>query len=105
MPNWLPPVLNRVANLAHRRRVQFTLKATRERNALGLGIAEACGILAGMTVEDSAGRIVSRVTGEWMYVFKPLVADSPIYVNVVLRRDCIVVSFHEDEGHERQEDG
>jgi hypothetical protein len=61
-------------------------------------------VVAGLTAADSAGRLASERTGEWMYVFKPLVGGQVIYVKIVLRRDCVVVSFHEDEGAGHEED-
>jgi hypothetical protein len=33
-----------------------------------------------------------------MYVFKPSVAGVLVYLKLVLRAECVVVSFHEDEG-------
>jgi hypothetical protein len=33
-----------------------------------------------------------------MYVFKPAVAGTVVYLKLVLRAECVVVSFHEDEG-------
>ena len=33
-----------------------------------------------------------------MYVFKPHVATIDLYIKVILRDECLVVSFHEDEG-------
>lgn len=30
-----------------------------------------------------------------MYVFKPMTLSGRLYVKVVLRNDCVVVSFHE----------
>ena len=43
-----------------------------------------------------------RETGEWMYLFTPRVAGSVLYVKVILRADCVVISFREgeDEDHE-----
>jgi hypothetical protein len=41
-----------------------------------------------------------------MYLFKPTLAVARVYVKVILRGDCIVVSFHEDEegeGHEEED--
>jgi hypothetical protein len=38
----------------------------------------------------------SRKTGEWMYIFKAALDDKPLYVKILLRADCIVISFHED---------
>ncbi len=39
-----------------------------------------------------------------MYLFKPVLAASRLYVKVILRSDCIVVSFHEDEGEGHEEE-
>ncbi len=40
-----------------------------------------------------------------MYLFKPELAGVILYVKVIVRGECIVVSFHEDEGesHEDQD--
>jgi hypothetical protein len=107
MPRWLPRILTRIRDLAAARRVLFTLKARRELAVLDVGLDEedACDVLSGLTAEDSAGRIESAATGEWLYLFKPSLAGVLLYVKVILRNDCIVVSFHEDEhgGHEEQD--
>jgi len=47
---------------------------------------------------------IRETTGEWMYVFKPVVGGQNIYVKPLLRQDCLVVSFHEDEGGGHEED-
>ena len=105
MPGWLPKVLTRVRELAVARRVRFTLKARREVALLaGLDEEDACDALAKLTAEDSAGRLMSEGTGEWMYLFKPTLAASRLYVKVILRSDCIVISFHEDEGEGHEEE-
>lgn len=100
MPRWLPKVLTRIRELSASRRVLFTLKARRELASMELGLNEedACEVLANLTPEDSVGRLASKATGECMYVFKPQLAGTVVYVKVILRNDCIVVSFHEDEG-------
>ena len=100
MPRWLPRVLRRIRGLAAALQVLFTLKARRELAALELGLDEedACDLLAELAAEDTAGRLASAATGEWMYVFKPALAGVVLYVKLILRKDCIVVSFHEDEG-------
>ena len=54
-------------------------------------------MLTKLTVEDSAGRVASAATGEWMYLFKPQVSETILYVKLILRNKCVVVSFHEDE--------
>ncbi len=99
MPHWLSKVLTRIRALAATRNVLFTLKALRELAGLDLGLDEedACEVLAELTAEDSAGRVASATTGEWMYLFKPQVSETILYVRVILRNICVVVSFHEDE--------
>ena len=100
MPRWLSKVLVRIRALAAARNVRFTLKALRELAGLELGLGEedACEVLSELTAGDSAGRVASAATGEWMYLFKPQVSETILYIKVILRNDCVVVSFHEDEG-------
>ena len=38
----------------------------------------------------------SAISGEWMYVFKPTVTGTRLYVKLILRGDCIIISFHEE---------
>jgi len=106
MERWLPKVLTRVRELAAARQVVFTLKARRELASLDIGLDEedACDVLARLAVEDSAGRLESAWTGEWMYLFKPQLAGVVLYLKLILRNDCLVVSFHEDEGAGHEED-
>jgi hypothetical protein len=100
MPRWLPKVLRRIRELAVARKVLFTLKARRELASLELGLDEedACDILASLTGRDSAGRLESAATSEWLYLFKPQLAGAVYYVKVILRSNCVVVSFHQDGG-------
>jgi len=102
MPGWLPTVLNSIHEFAAKREVRFTLKALREVAALGLGLdpIDACDILEHLGSADSAGRVRSASTGEWLYVFTPRVASTVLYVKLLLRSGCLIVSFHEDEGNE-----
>jgi hypothetical protein len=99
VPRWLVQLLGRIHRLAARGQVRFTLKAIRELAALGTGldVRDACDILARLTTDEFAGCIESELTGEWMYVFKPAVADTLVYLKVVVRTACVVVSFHEDQ--------
>lgn len=46
---------------------------------------------------DCSGRLRSSITNEWLYVFKPKVAATVLYLKVAIRQNCIVVSLHEDE--------
>ena len=106
MPGWLLKPLKRIRELATARNVLFTLKALRELAALepGLDEQDACHVLANLTAEDSAGRLKSATTGEWMYVFKPRLSGTVLYVKVILRGNCVLISFHEDEGDSHEED-
>lgn len=97
MPRWPPRVLTRIRALASRGFVRLTYKADREAVALGLAVEDVREVVEGLSPTDSAGRLASKVTGEWMYVFKPSVEGRTIYVKIVLREDCVIVSFHEDE--------
>ena len=101
MPRWLPRVLKKIRALAAARRIQFTEKARSELAQLDLGLdqSDACDVLANLGPSDCAGRTISQSTGEWMYVFKPEVAGTVVYVKAILRaRECRVISFHEQGG-------
>jgi len=63
-----------------------------------LDLQDACDALVALTEDDFADRFESEHTGEWMYVFKPSVAGMFVYLKLVVRTECVVVSFHEDEG-------
>lgn len=105
MPRWLPQLLRRIHELAGRGRVRLTLKAQRELASLGAGLdlQDACDVLAALTVDDFFQRFESVHTSEWMYVFKPSVAGTLVYLKLVLRAECVVVSFQEDEGEADEE--
>ena len=70
---------------------------------MGLDEEDACDVLANLTRSDMVGRLASEKTGKWMYVFKPFVAGVVVYVKVVVRVDCVVVSFHEEEENDEDE--
>ena len=91
-------ILARVRKHVLRGEVRFTLKALAELSSLGFGLDEqdAFEILCALTRKQFATRLRSGVTGEWMYVFKPQIMGSSVYLKLVLRDECIVVSFHED---------
>lgn len=99
MSRWVSRALARVRALAAQRKVRFTHKALRELAALDLGLDEddACRVLAGLTAREAVRRLVSSGTGEWMYVFRSRIAGVPVYLKLVVREECVVVSFHEEE--------
>ncbi len=74
--------------------------------ALGMGLDEedACDVLASLVPSDLIERLVSKKTGEWMYVFTPSVGGVVVDVKVVLRADCVVISFHEEKDHSHEDD-
>jgi MqsR (Motility quorum-sensing regulator) toxin of toxin-antitoxin system len=98
-------ILERIRKFAAEREIRFTLKARRELASLELCLDEddACEVLANLNAKDSAGRLKSAATGEWMYVFKPQVAQTILYVKVIVRKACIVISFHEEENNGNEE--
>ena len=102
---WATSVLRQIRSFAAQRKVRFTLKAFQELGRLGMGLdeADAFNVLANLTRSDLVGRLVSEKTGEWMYVLKPSVAGVVVYVKVVVRADCVVISFHEEEESDEDE--
>jgi len=97
MARWLAKVLSRVHDLAATGRVRLTYKAAREVAALALSPEDVLDVLLALTGDDSVGRTASAASGEWLYIFKPDISGQTVYVKLILRLDCIVVSFHEDE--------
>jgi len=104
MSRWLPSILKRIRRLAAAGKVRFTLKALRELASLELGLDEedGCAILVGLKSSDSAGRLRSEGTGEWLDVFMPRVAGETLYAKLLVRADCVVVSFHEQVDDEEE---
>jgi hypothetical protein len=96
---WLPAVLSRIHELAAQEKVSFTFKALRELSDLGMGLDEedACDILVNLDASDFGERVRSKGTREWMYVFNPEVGGLRIYLKVILRAQCVVISFHEKD--------
>jgi hypothetical protein len=103
MARWLAKVLSRVHALAATGRVRLTYKAQREMAAMGFSPEDVRDVLVSLAGDDSVGRTQSMTTGEWMYIFKPGVGEHPLYVKLILRLECVVVSFHEDEADDEQE--
>lgn len=99
MPRWVPRILAGVHRLARADKIRLTGKALVELAALpvGLDVEDVRDVLLALEEDDCAGRLRSAITGEWMYVWKPAVFDLVLYVKLVVRGDCVIVSFHEDE--------
>ena len=105
MPRWLSRVLARIHRLAAEGKVRFTEKALRELEALDLGLNEHDGaeVVIGLTARECAGRVFSPETAEWLYVFRPPLAGSALYVKLVLRASCVVISFHRELEDENED--
>ena len=105
-PRWLVRVLEEIRRCGLTRSVDFTVKADEE--LLGLGLAlnhdDACDVLARLSIRDFEERTVSTRTGEVMYVFTPRVAGVLLYIKLVLRRRCVLISFHEQDTASDDED-
>jgi len=104
-PRWAARVLAEIRRLVALGRVRFTLKATQELAALELGLDEqdALQILSELRVADLRGRVESERTPEWLYVCKPEVGGINLYVKLIVRSECVVISFQEDEGDADEE--
>ena len=94
----MPGILLRIRTLAAAGRVRFTYKALRELSSLGLGMdeADACDLMAALSARDFSERLLSEHTSEYLYVFKPVVAATTLYLKIIIRGECVVVSLHED---------
>lgn len=90
--------LSRVLEASRDGRIFLTAKALQEIDELGLGMdpADAIDVVRQITLADFDQRLLSEATGEWMYVFKPTVAATCVYVKIIERSGCVVVSFHAD---------
>jgi hypothetical protein len=101
----LSTILTRVHELAADGKIRLTDKAVEELSSLELELDadDIRDVLVALNAADSAGRLRSTITDEWLYVWKPRVFETALYVKLVVRGDCVVVSFHEDGGgHEKE---
>ena len=96
MPRWLTRVLARIHVAAAKGTIRLTHKALSEAKALGMEPPDVVEVIAGLTMNDFAKRLVAHDDEDWMYVFIPRIHGTTLYVKVVLRANCIGVSFHED---------
>lgn len=104
MPRWLPRTLTQIRALARSGKVAFTLKALRELTLLDLDAEDACEVISDLGLGDFDSRLRSALTPEWMYVFKPDILGTTLYLKLIIRANCVVISFHEDESSDSNED-
>ena len=105
MARWVWWAVARIRTLGVTGRVRFTHKPLEELYRLDLGLDEsdAADVLALLAPSEVAGRVRSSRTGEWMYVLGPGVGAIPLYVKVILRDECVVISFHAREGDDEED--
>jgi hypothetical protein len=101
VPGWLARLVARIAAMAADGRVQLTAKASLEADDLGLSQEDVNDVLMSLKTADYAGRLTSH--GEWLYVFLPEVEGLLLYVKLVVRAGCVIVSFHEDKNQDEDE--
>jgi hypothetical protein len=90
--------IRRIRELAEQRAIRITRKAQEEMAALdpAADIDDVLEVLVALAPEDWVCRLISHVTSEALHVFKPMTPFGLLYVKVIVRKDCIVVSFHEE---------
>lgn len=99
MPRWAALVSAAIRDRVARGQVRFTFKAITELAMLGEGLdkSDICEVLADLRPSDACSRLRSSSTHEWMYVFKPHVGATILYLKVIVRTSCIVISCHDDQ--------
>lgn len=107
MPRWLGEVLKAVHRNVRRGTVQVTLKALQEMAALEPSIspAEACQLLEGLDRASFRRRLRSIRSGEWLYVFRTAWCAERVYIKLLLRSGCTIVSFHPEASDDEFEEG
>lgn len=90
--------LRRMRDLAIAGRVIFTTKALLELSNLSvpLHIGEVHRLIANLTRDDFLHRRVSIRSGEILYAFLVQIEGCSLYLKLVLREDCVVISCHDD---------
>lgn len=97
MPRWSRPVILRVQHAVFAGRVRLTHKALAEVASLGINEMDALDILLRLAESDAFSRFRSERGTGWMYVFRPVVGGAKLYVKLMVKDGCVVISFHEDE--------
>src|SRR5690242_16470901 len=61
---------------------------------------DVCHLLLDLKISDFKERKHSNITDEWLYIFLISVEDCQIYLKLILRNNCLIISFHEDRPNE-----
>lgn len=107
MPRWLGEVLKAVHRNARQGSVRVTYKALQEMAALEPSIApeEARQLIEGLDRASFRHRLRSIRSGEWLYVFRATWCAEPVYIKLLLRTDCTIISFHPEASDDEIEEG
>lgn len=103
MASWKAKALTTLRKHLEQNTIQFTEKARSELAALDLYELDAVEMMAEFTSSELVDRIQSTSSGEPLYVFKPRLGNSRLYVKMAFRSYCDVISFHPDSGEEIDE--
>jgi hypothetical protein len=106
VPRWLGDVLRAIHGHARTSSVRLTYKALLEMAELDPSATpeDALDLLVGLNRSGFRYRVRSAKTGDWLYVFRTAWCGERIYLKLLLRADCTIVSFHpEDSDHELEE--
>lgn len=103
MSSWKTRVIEALRRHVRGGTVRWTTKAVREFTALSLTEPAAFEIVESLTVKNVVGRITSETSGEELHVFKTLLDELSLYIKIAFRAECVVISFHEDNGESRDE--
>jgi hypothetical protein len=60
-------------------------------------------VLQRLRAGESGGRLRSGRTREWLYVFLTRVGGETLYIKVLIRSECVIISFHEQVDDEEQD--
>ncbi len=97
-------VVAAIRDWAKQYRILFTPKALDEMRDLGVNREDVRDVLLDLTSEEFFRRIRSRLSNEWLYEFKASLVGTLVYCKVALRNGCVLISFHEDDNDEEDDD-
>ena len=96
-------LLARIRQFVADGRIRFTNKALDELDDLELNESDCLDVISKLEASDYSKRVGSRSSDEWMHVFAPTILWTRLYVKLILRTDCVVISFHDEDEPDAQE--
>ncbi len=91
-------VIDQIKLLALAGRVIFTAKALYELESMDIGLdsTDVCLLLTTLEKNDFHDRILSKITDEYLYVFIVRISNIEVYLKIMIRQSCVIISFHEN---------